>query len=307
MERKVLVIVGPTCSGKTEVAVKLAKRLQSEIISADSRQIYKYLDIGTAKPDKSQLSEVKHHLVDELSPEEEYNVSRFEVESLKIINDLLDKNRIPVVAGGSGLYIKAIVDGIFDFVETDPDYRNRLQKIRMEHGNDALYEMLLEVDPVSAGKMLPQNYKRIIRALEVFYITGIPIWKHHEIHQRNSDIVFLQFGLDWDRTILYKNIELRVDDMVSKGLVNETNSLKHNGFHPGMNAINTVGYKEIFDYLDGNITLERAIELIKRNTRRFAKRQLTWFRADKRITWVKIDSNEKLNDAPNLILNSINL
>jgi tRNA dimethylallyltransferase len=306
LERKVLVIVGPTCSGKTEVAIKVAKKLNSEIISADSRQIYKFLDIGTAKPDESQLAEVKHHFIDELTPDEEFNVSKFETRALLVITTLINNNRIPIVAGGSGLYIKALVDGIFDIVDTDPDYRKKLQIIREEHGNESLYAKLLEVDPVSAKKMLPQNYKRVIRALEVFYLTGIPVWKHQEEHKRSNDIEFLQFGLEWERNTLYKNIELRVDKMLSKGLIKEVKILKDKGFNPGMNALNTVGYKELFDYLDGKISLDRALELIKRNSRRFAKRQLTWFRADKRINWIKIDNRVTLDNAPNIILNSLN-
>ena len=306
MERKVLVIVGPTCSGKTEVAIKVAKKLNSEIISADSRQIYKFLDIGTAKPDESQLVEVKHHFIDELTPDEEFNVSKFETRALLIITTLINNNRIPIVAGGSGLYIKALVDGIFDIVDTDPDYRKKLETIREEHGNEALYVKLLEVDPVSAKRMLPQNYKRVIRALEVFYLTGIPVWKHQEEHKRSNDIEFLQFGLEWERNTLYKNIELRVDKMLSKGLIKEVKILKDKGFNPGMNALNTVGYKELFDYLDGKISLDRALELIKRNSRRFAKRQLTWFRADKRINWIRMDNRVTLDNAPNIILNSLN-
>lgn len=298
-------IVGPTCSGKTEVAIKLAQKLNSEIISADSRQIYKDLDIGTAKPDKYQLSEIKHHFIDELSPDEEFNVSKFEIRALEIITTLQKNNRLPVVAGGSGLYIKALVDGIFDIVDTDPDYRKELQLIREEHGNEALYQKLMEIDPISANKMLPQNFKRVMRAIEVFHLTGIPIWKHQEEHKRNVVFDFRQFGLNWDRDLLYKNIEQRVDQMLEQGLIDEVKLLKNKGYHSDINAFNTVGYKEIFDYLDEKISLERAIELIKRNTRRFAKRQLTWFRADKRIEWLKINNSEDLSYTPDIIIKSI--
>lgn len=298
-------IVGPTCSGKTEVAIKLAQKLNSEIISADSRQIYKDLDIGTAKPDKYQLSEIKHHFIDELSPDEEFNVSKFEIRALEIITTLQKNNRLPVVAGGSGLYIKALVDGIFDIVDTDPDYRKELQLICEEHGNEALYQKLMEIDPISANKMLPQNFKRVMRAIEVFHLTGIPIWKHQEEHKRNVVFDFRQFGLNWDRDLLYKNIEQRVDQMLEQGLINEVKLLKNKGYHSDINAFNTVGYKEIFDYLDEKISLERAIELIKRNTRRFAKRQLTWFRADKRIEWLKINNSEDLSYTPDIIIKSI--
>ena len=188
------------------------------------------------------------------------------------------------------------------------DKANKLQrKVAVAHvlRYTPFYQKLKEIDPISANKMLPQNYKRVMRALEVFHLTGIPIWKHHEEHKRNVDFDFRQFGLEWDRDVLYENIEQRVDRMLEQGLIDEVKLLKNKGYHSDINAFNTVGYKEIFDYLDGKISLQRAIELIKRNTRRFAKRQLTWFRADKRIKWLKINNSEELSNAPNIIIKSI--
>ncbi len=294
MEPKVIVITGPTCSGKTPLSINLAQKLNSEIISADSRQIYKYLDIGTAKPSKKELRKIRHHFIDVLSPDEEYNVSRFESEGLRVIRNLLKKNFPPIVAGGSGLYIKALVDGIFDSAERDEEYREELLEIRRIHGNEYLHDLLKKIDHESADKMLPQNWKRIIRALEVYHLTGEPIGVHQARHKREIDVKFVQFGLRWKREILYKNIEERVDRMMNEGLVEETRSIMEKGFDPGLNSLNTVGYKEIISYLEGSITIERAVELIKRNTRRFAKRQLTWFRADERIIWFDINSKKDL-------------
>ncbi|MCL5029340.1 MAG: tRNA (adenosine(37)-N6)-dimethylallyltransferase MiaA [Bacteroidetes bacterium] len=293
MESKVIVIAGPTCSGKTSLAILLAEKLHSEIISADSRQIFRHLDIGTAKPSAEQLRKVKHHFIDVLEPEENYNVSKFENDALKIIKDLSSRKKIPIVAGGSGLYIKALVDGIFDTVDTDEDFRNDLLEKRKLNGNEFIYNELKKVDPVSAAKMLPQNWKRVMRALEVFHLTGKQISVHHQEQKRNTDIKFLQYGLRWQRAVLYNNIEKRVDEMIEHGLVYETKSLIDR-YDRKLNSLNTVGYKEIISYLKGDISLDRATELIKRNTRRFAKRQLTWFRADDRIIWFDIKSQKDL-------------
>lgn len=305
MELRVILIVGPTCSGKTAIGLKVASEIKSEIISADSRQIYKYLDIGTAKPLPKELKLVKHHFVDLLDLSEDFNVSRFEKESLSIINKLHIKNKIPVVVGGSGLYMRAIVDGIFDEVDTDENYRNELLKNRNNFGNEFIYEKLMEVDPRTASNLLPQNWKRVIRALEVFHLTGEPIWKFHEKYKREIKLNFFQFGLNWDREILYKNIEARVDEMINKGLVDEVKSILGKGISPNVNALNTVGYKEIIDYLNGNITFKRSIELIKRNTRRYAKRQLTWFRKDKRIKWIDVKSKDDFKNISRIIINNI--
>jgi tRNA dimethylallyltransferase len=291
MERKVIVIVGPTCSGKTKIAIALAQRLNTEIISADSRQIYNLLSIGTAKPSRKELLQVKHHFIDYLNPDDNYNVSKFESDATKIINQLHREKKIPIVVGGSGLYIKAIIDGITDTVDADEEYRNELLLLREKFGNDFLYQKLQEVDPKSADKMLPQNWKRVIRALEVYHATGQPIWKLHKEQMRINPFIFYQFGLLWDRKALYKNIETRVDKMISNGFVDEVKNILESGYSPDLNSLNTVGYKEIISFLKNKITLERAVELIKRNTRHYAKRQLTWFRKDKRIEWISIGSN----------------
>ncbi|MEW6702827.1 MAG: tRNA (adenosine(37)-N6)-dimethylallyltransferase MiaA [Bacteroidota bacterium] len=302
MERKVIVIVGPTCSGKTRIGISLAEKLRTEIISADSRQVYKYLNIGTASPAAEELTKIKHHFINFLEPDEDYNVSRFEIDALKIIDELFEKEKIPLVVGGSGLYVKALIDGIFNLVDVDEEYRAELKRKRESFGNQYLYEELVRIDPESASKMLPQNWKRVMRALEVFYITGEPIWKFQKSYKRNVDCKFIQFGLKWEREKLYRNIERRVDEMMTNGLVNEVKNIFAKGYTKNLNALNTVGYKEIISYLESEITLERAVELIKRNTRRFAKRQLTWFRKDERIIWLPIESEFDIDNAVTSIL-----
>jgi tRNA dimethylallyltransferase len=291
----VIVIVGPTSSGKTYLSLKLAEKIPSEIISADSRQMYKFLNIGTAKPSVDQLQNVPHHLIDFLDPSENYDVSLFEKDAEKIIDEILYKNKIPIVVGGSGLYVKAIIDGIFNSADKDIEIREELNQIRKERGNKFLHEELKKVDPESASRMLPQNWKRVMRALEVFHTTGEPIWKHHQKQssQKEKNYSFKQFGLNWNRETLYKNIDRRVDEMIEKGLVEEVESILEKGYDKILNSLNTVGYKEIIQHLEGENSLERSIELIKRNTRHYAKRQMTWFRKDKRIQWFKVnDLNE---------------
>ncbi len=303
MERRVIVILGPTASGKTALGIEIAERLRTEIISADSRQLYRKLNIGTAKPTHEELARVKHHFIDYLDINEEYNVSRFETEALTVVDSLHALGKIPVVVGGSGLYIKAIVDGIFNEVETDPEYREELIAQREKKGNEYLYEMLRLKDPVAAAELLPQNWKRIIRALEVNKLTGKSIKDFHRDYKREDDFSFFQFGLNWEREKLYSRIEKRVDQMIESGLVEEVKSVLNEGFNKKMNALNTVGYKEIFDFLDGKISLDRAIELIKRNTRRYAKRQLTWFRRDERIKWINVGESTEIPALAESVIN----
>ena len=305
MERSVILIVGPTCSGKTHLGILLAKILNSEILSADSRQFYKKLNIGTAKPTENQLAEVNHHFINSIEPDENYNVSDFEKQADKVIEKLLSRSLIPIVVGGSGLYIKALVDGIFDTVDKDFEYREKLLNYKNQFGIEYLYNLLIKVDPVSAQKMLPQNWKRVMRALEVYHLSGEPIWKHHERQANEKKYNFTQFGLNWDRKTLYKNINERVDTMIEDGLVNEVGGLLADGYDKELNSLNTVGYKEIISYLNNEIPIDRAIELIKRNTRRYAKRQMTWFRKDERIEWFDLDEQSELENIANKIASRI--
>lgn len=305
MERKVIVLVGPTGSGKTKLSLILASLLNSEIISADSRQFYKGLNIGTAKPTQQELSQVKHHFINNLNIDDEINVSRYEKEALQTIKKIFAAGKIPIVVGGSGLYIKALIDGIFDTVDTDSEYRKNLLEERNKFGNSYLLDRLKKIDPVTASKVLPQNWKRIIRALEVFKLTGKPIWEFQQNYKRETECEFLQFGLNWQREKLYAIIEKRVDKMLEDGLVNEvTNILKQN-YSKDLNSLNSVGYKEIISYLNHEISFEESVRLIKRNSRRYAKRQLTWFRKDERIVWFNLDSTDQLENIAAKIVRNI--
>jgi tRNA dimethylallyltransferase len=304
----VIVIIGPTCSGKTYLSLQLSQLIPSEIISADSRQIYKFLEIGTAKLSKDELEKVPHHLIDILDPSENYNASMFEKDVEEKIEKIFSKNIMPIVVGGSGLYIKALIDGIFDTSDKDEAYRKELLQKRKELGNESLYNELKKVDPESAAKMLPQNWKRVMRALEVYHTTGEPIWKHHQKQsiEKVKKYQFKQYGLNWERETLYENINHRVDEMIEKGFVEEVKNILEIGYDRNLNSLNTVGYKEIIQYLEGEITLDRAIELIKRNTRHYAKRQLTWFRKDNRIQWFDINDVSELDQIAKKIIDSLN-
>jgi tRNA dimethylallyltransferase len=303
---KVIVIVGPTCSGKTDLSLILAGMLKSEIISADSRQVYKLLDIGTAKPTLEQQKKIKHHFIDELNPNVDYNANIFSNSAMHILNGIQQQNKIPIVVGGSGLYIKALIDGISESVDSNTKLREDLLNLRQKYGNDYLFEELKKIDKISADKMLPQNWKRVMRAIEVFKLTGQPIWQHHIDQDRSVKFNFEQIGLSWDRNVLYKNIEYRVDEMIKSGLVDEVSSILKAGYDKKLNSLNTVGYKEIIQYLENEISLDRAVDLIKRNSRRFAKRQITWFKADKRIRWVNINSMQDLKLLAKNIAEEIN-
>lgn len=303
---EVITIVGPTCSGKTNLSLILAEKINGEIISADSRQVYKFLDIGTAKPEQSILKIIKHYFIDELKPNENFNASIFAKKSEEIIERILAENKNPIVVGGSGLYVKALIDGISESADTNDEIRKELLEIRKKYGNDFLYDELKKVDEISALKMLPQNWKRVMRALEVVRISGKPIWQHHQDEIKISKFSFKQIGLNWQRESLYKNIENRVDEMIEKGLIDEVKSILNRGFEKSINSLNTVGYKEIIQYLDSEISLDKAIELIKRNTRRYAKRQMTWFNADNRIEWHQIKDKEDLIKLAEIIAKDFN-
>lgn len=303
---EIITIVGPTCSGKTKLSLLLSEKVNAEIISADSRQVFKFLDIGTAKPEKRILKNFKHHFIDELNPDEEFNASIFSERSKIIIEEVFAKSKIPIIVGGSGLYVRALIDGITVSADTNKEIRNELLELRRKYGNDYLYFELKKVDEVSASNMLPQNWKRVMRALEVYKLSGKPIWKHHQDEIRENKFRFKQIGLNWDRTELYKNIENRVDTMIEQGLVEEVKSILQKGYSKSLNSLNTVGYKEIIQYLEDGISLDRAIELIKRNTRRFAKRQMTWFNADKRIEWYQINSENDLINLADKMAKGIN-
>jgi tRNA dimethylallyltransferase len=302
MKRKVLAIVGPTASGKTKLSIIVAEKIGGEIISADSRQVYRYMDIGTAKPSKEERERVKHYFIDELNPDEEFNAGVFGERGREIIEDIFSRGKVPIVVGGSGLYVKSLIDGFFEGPAGDWELREILYRKAERLGKGALYEELKKVDPASAEKIHPNNLKRVIRALEVYYLTGKPISQLQSEMKPEINFETVQIGLNWDRKKLYKRIEERVDMMIEQGLIEEVKRLRELGYDKNLNALQTVGYKEVFDYLDGIISYDRMIYLIKRNSRRYAKRQLTWFRQDKRIIWIDVDERTDFNELADKVI-----
>ncbi len=290
MKKKPLIILtGPTAVGKTALSIKLAKLVNGEIISADSMQVYKGMDIGSAKIMPYEMDGVEHHLIDILEPSEEFNIVKFQELAKQAMDEIYAKGKIPIIAGGTGFYIQSILYDIgFEAGEEGREYRTYLENIAAtDGGTEKLYEMLKEKDPKSAGIIHKNNVKRVIRALEFFKETGMPISEHNEEQRQNeSPYNFCYFVLNDERENLYNNIEKRVDIMLESGLVDEVKALHNKGYTKDMVSMQGLGYKEILDYLNGEITLERALYLIKRDTRHFAKRQLTWFRREKTVTWV---------------------
>lgn len=280
-----LCIVGPTCSGKTTYALEIARRQPTEIISADSRQVFRLMDIGTAKPSKEILREFKHHFIDIVDPDEEYSAGIFGHEAALVVADIQARGLTPLVVGGSGLYIRALVDGLHRAPGHDDRVREHLEKRLSEEGIDALLNELQQRDPETAAEITMKHQRRIIRALEVLEATGIPLsqWKHDQEPRAFTPQLI---GLHWERATLYQRINQRVDEMMKEGLLEEVEMLQSKGYTDALQSLNSPGYKELFAYLRGEHSLERAVDLIKQHTRNFAKRQVTWFSRDKRIEWV---------------------
>ena len=296
-KQPLIILSGPTAVGKTALSIELAKRINGAIISADSMQVYKYMDIGSAKIMPEEMDGVKHYLIDELNPEDEFNIVVFQQKAKAALAEIYANGQIPIVAGGTGFYIQALLYDIdFDAQDSNEEFRAELEKIAKEQGNEVLHERLKEIDPVSAEKIHANNVKRVIRALEFYHLTGKPISEHNETEQqKESPYNFAYFVLTDDRTNLYNRIDLRVDIMLEKGLVDEVQKLKNMGYHRDMVSMQGLGYKEILDYLDGKCTLDEAVYVLKRETRHFAKRQLTWFRRERDVIWFdkqKYDYNE---------------
>jgi tRNA dimethylallyltransferase len=290
-----VVVTGPTAVGKTALAIKLASNFGTEIISADSRQFYKELKIGTAVPEPFQLQTIKHHFVQNLSIESTFNVADFEQQALKVIEDLHTRHRYVVVAGGSGLYIDALCNGIDDFPDADPELRQSLNEQYKLFGIDYLRGQLKLLDPDYYKEVDLANHKRLLRALEVCIGAGKPYSSMRKNAKRHRSFKIIKIGLNLPRQLLFERIALRVNQMMADGLESEARSLYHLRH---LNALNTVGYKELFSYFDGEITLDRAIEDIKTNTRRYAKRQLTWLARDFSINWY---SPDQLDDILNFV------
>jgi len=282
-----IVLTGPTAVGKTALSIALAKAVNGSIISADSMQVYKHMDIGSAKIMPEEMDGVKHYLVDEFEPDEEFHVARFTERAKECLKDIYAEGKVPILVGGTGFYIQAVLYDIdFSKQDADGEYREELEKLAQEKGAEYLHAMLCEVDPESAEAIHANNIKRVIRALEFYHLTDTKISEHNETErQKESPYNFAYFVLTDERAKLYERIDKRVDIMVEKGLVGEVKKLKDMGYHRGMVSMQGLGYKEILDYLDGKITLEEAIYIIKRETRHFAKRQLTWFRRESDVIW----------------------
>jgi tRNA dimethylallyltransferase len=301
-----VVITGPTAVGKTDISIGVAKQLDGEIVSCDSMQVYKYMDIGTAKPGVIERKTVPHHLIDVVTPDEDFNVARFQELAKAAISDIASRGRIPVLVGGTGLYIKAITDGfLFPWEGASPEIRESLEKQAVQEGQDALYARLEEVDPQAAKKIHHNDTRRIIRALEVYITTGRPIselWQEGRRKKRARFDRLVMVGLVRERQKLYERIDKRCDKMIELGLVEETRRLLEQGYKRTLTSGQALGYKEIVRHLKGECSLEEAVELIKRDTRRYAKRQLTWFRADPRIEWLDIGLFESKEEVLTCIL-----
>jgi tRNA dimethylallyltransferase len=291
MKNILIVLLGPTGVGKTDVSIDIAHHFKCEIISADSRQFYREMQIGTAVPSDDQLKKIRHHFIRFISVNDYYSSSLYERDVMKLLPSIFEKNRLVLMAGGSGMYIDAVCKGIDDIPDTDPAIREKYTCIYKEQGTEGLRLALRILDPEHYEKIDLKNPKRIIRALEVCETTGRPYSSFLLKQKRERDFEIIKIGLERPREELYNRINLRVDKMVEEGLEEEARSLfelKH------FNALNSVGYREFFDYFEGKITREKAIELIKRNTRRYAKRQMTWWSKDKSISWFKADCQAEI-------------
>lgn len=285
-EKRVIILVGPTGVGKTGASILLAKALETEIISADSMQTYRHMDIGTAKPSKNQLGEVPHHLIDILSPNDSFSAGLFKKEAVRIIDDLHGRCKVPLVVGGTGLYIRTLTGGLFKGPSADLVLREKLKNEEARKGKGHLYEYLQKVDPVAATKIEPNDLRRTIRALEVVMIEEKTISDFQHSSTETLPYNFIKVGLTRERKELYGLIEKRVDRMIGEGLISETKKLLE--MKPDRTPLQALGYKEMKRYLDGEITIDEAVNLLKKRTRNYAKRQLTWFRKEPDLNWVDV-------------------
>lgn len=291
MKKPLIILTGPTAVGKTKLSVSLAKKIDGEIISADSMQVYKYMDIGSAKIKQGEMEGIPHYLIDQFMPEEEFHVVKFKEYSEKHMAEIYDKGKIPMIVGGTGFYIQSVLYDI-DFTETEKnsELRQELETLAEQKGASYLHRLLAEVDPGSAKTIHENNVKRVIRALEYYKETGSPISGHNEEQRKKeSPFNFIYLVLNKDRELLYQGINQRVDHMLEEGLIEEVKRLKDMGYNRTMVAMQGLGYKEILSYLDGEYSLEEAVYQIKRDTRHFAKRQLTWFKREKDVTWIEVN------------------
>lgn len=296
--RKLVVLTGPTAVGKTKLSIELAKKIGGEIISADSCQVYKHMDIGSAKIRLEEMEGIPHYLIDELEPDEEFNVVVFQQKTKQYMEEIYKRGHIPILVGGTGFYIQAVLYDI-DFSKDDDNHqiREELEVLAKEKGAEYLHRELRKIDPASADAIHANNVKRVIRALEYYKLTGEKISEHNEEQRKkDSPYDFSYFVLNDHRELLYERIDKRVDEMVTEGLLEEVQKLKSMGYDRSLVSMQALGYKEILSYLEGEISLEEAIYIIKRDTRHFAKRQITWFKREKEVTWVNKPEFDYDND-----------
>lgn len=298
-------IVGPTAVGKTATAIELAKRLNGEIISIDSRQVYKGLDVGTAKPTLRQQKEIPHHLIDILEPSEQISAGTYRELALVAVADILSRDKLPIFVGGSGMYVKALVQGIFQESLTDKSVRDKIKAELDKKGIAELYNRLVDIDPELAVKIHLNDTKRITRALEIYEITGKPPSAHYRNQETESPFPNRIFVLTMERENLYQRINERVDQMIQDGLVDEVQALLNSGLRKNLDSLLTLGYQEVVTYLDGECSYAEMVENIKRNTRRYAKRQLTWFRNQLEATWITITPETTISDVTRQIFQNI--
>lgn len=298
-----LIIAGPTASGKSLVAVQVAKQLDGEVVSADSMLVYRHMDIGTAKPTPSEMEGIPHHLIDIVEPDANFTVAIYQKLAREIIADISNRGRVPILVGGTGFYIDAVIfDYDFGFSGIDRKLRNSLIREAEEKGKEFLHEKLREVDPLAAEQIHVNDVKRIIRALEIYYQAGVQgSLSRRENKKEYPGYTILLTGLLYSRNKLYNRIDARVEKMINDGLVNEVSGLLNAGYHPGLTSMKGLGYKEIVGYLQNQYSLDEAIKLLKRNTRRFAKRQLTWFKRYSSIRWIDMEKYDTINEAANII------
>lgn len=286
---KIIGVVGPTASGKTDYAIGLAKERGGEVVSCDSMQIYRHMDIGTAKPTSEERQEIPHHMIDIAEPEENFSVARFVKLARECIDDILERGKIPVLCGGTGLYFDSIINNLeFSEMETDEEYRQSLNALAEEKGCEFVHRMLREVDPRSADAIHPNNLKRVIRALEIYKVSGKPK-SVLDREQRGEPLYEGEiFGLSRPRDVLYDRINRRVDIMMEQGLLEEVKTLLSMGISPKATSMQAIGYKELVWYLDGTLPLKEAVDKIKQESRRYAKRQITWFKRNPDIIWLEM-------------------
>jgi tRNA dimethylallyltransferase len=300
-----IIIAGPTGVGKTETVLKLAEPLSAEIISADSMQIYRKMDIGTAKPTREELACVPHHIIDVVEPDDPFDAAQFVRMAEPIIDRIHSSARPVFVAGGTGLYIKALIHGIFPCPRQNKEIREKLSNEAERLGPSFIFDRLRRVDPESATKIHPNDKQRIIRAIEVFELTGIPLSEHHQAHRfQKIRHRTLKIGLTMDRGFLYERIDRRVDQMLEEGLVDEVEGILRQGFSPHIKSMQSIGYSHVTKFLHGDLSFDEMVRTLKRDTRRYAKRQLTWFGADPQVIWMELQEIDGIRKKVNAFLDN---